>query len=435
MTEVEALSRRRGLGAFFSWRYRTDVLGLFIVVVVALLYLSPSVKDGFSFGPTDLVSGASVLTQPLFTTAGRTLSAASVSSGSPNLTSSTGAFTANDIGRKVDDADRLVPSGTTILSITSRSVAVMTNDATGNAASESVTLGALVAAHNHLAGDVGDQGVPWNAIDWRIVRDGSIPLWNSTAGTGLPQLFNFESRGAGAADTHRLPVPALRLVPCDGARQAADRRDRHVRLLSRPSNESGRCHFGRDLVHVVGELCRMARMVDLRTRRLVGLHPRRGGARLPVPPTCPRPVAARRVGGVRDLWRIPRDVRHHGTGTPRRGGSRRARDARARPQARVAWARARARRLGRWLRLIGTAVASRHLCRRALGALEQAPRRGTRAVTFEPRLRAGLLRPADQRQLLVHEPEQLLRVRRRTSESSPSSAPRSGWRSVSAAQS
>ncbi len=214
MTEVEALSRRRGLGAFFSWRYRTDVLGLFIVVVVALLYLSPSVKDGFSFGPTDLVSGASVLTQPLFTTAGRTLSAASVSSGSPNLTSSTGAFTANDIGRKVDDADRLVPSGTTILSITSPSVAVMTNDATGNAASESVTLGALVAAHNHLAGDVGDQGVPWNAIDWRIVHDGSIPLWNSTAGTGLPQLFNFESAALALPTllAYLLPLSASFLV-------------------------------------------------------------------------------------------------------------------------------------------------------------------------------------------------------------------------------
>jgi hypothetical protein len=193
VSEAVASSRRRGLRAFFTWRYRTDVLGVAIVIVVALLYLSPSVKDGYSFGPTDLVSGASVLTQPLFTSEGRTLSAASVSSGSPNLTSSTGAFTAKDIGRKVVDADRLIPAGTTILSITSSSVAVMTSDATGNAASETVTLGALVAAHNHLAGDVGDQGVPWNAIDWRIVHQGSIPLWNSTAGTGLPQLFNFES--------------------------------------------------------------------------------------------------------------------------------------------------------------------------------------------------------------------------------------------------
>lgn len=117
MTEVIAPSSRRGLGAFSSWRYRTDVLGIAVVVVVALLYLSPAVKDGFSFGPTDLVSQVSVLTRALF----------------PGM------------------------------------------------------------PHNHLAGDVGDQGVPWNAIDWRIVHHGSMPLWNATAGTGLPQLFNFES--------------------------------------------------------------------------------------------------------------------------------------------------------------------------------------------------------------------------------------------------
>ncbi|MGB9112857.1 MAG: YfhO family protein, partial [Acidimicrobiales bacterium] len=116
-------SRRGALGTLFT--YRTDVLGVALVILVALLYLSPAVKDGFGFGPTDLVSGASVLTQSLFTV--------------------------------------LVHNHPVVLS------------------------------HNHLAGDVGDQGVPWNAIDWRIVHQGSIPLWNSTAGTGLPQLFNFES--------------------------------------------------------------------------------------------------------------------------------------------------------------------------------------------------------------------------------------------------
>jgi hypothetical protein len=117
VSEVVAPARRGILRAFFTWRYRTDVLGLAVVIVVALLYLSPSVKDGFSFGPTDLLSDASVLTRVLFT----------------------------------------------------------------------------APTHNHLSGDIGDQGVPWNAIDWRIVHHGSIPLWNSSAGTGLPQLFNFES--------------------------------------------------------------------------------------------------------------------------------------------------------------------------------------------------------------------------------------------------
>ena len=100
-----------------TWRYLPDAVGVFVVVLVALLYLSPSLKDGFSFGPTDLVSGASLLTHNLF-------------------------------------------SG---------------------------------PAHNHLAGDTSDQGVPWNALNWRLVHHGEIPLWNGTAGTGLPQLFNFES--------------------------------------------------------------------------------------------------------------------------------------------------------------------------------------------------------------------------------------------------
>jgi hypothetical protein len=107
----------RAVNAFVHWRYFRDVVGVSIIVLLALLYLSPALKDGFSFGPTDLISNASLLTNHIF---------------SP-------------------------------------------------------------VAHNHLAGDTGDQGVPWNAIDWRIVHNGEIPLWNSTAGTGLPQLFNFES--------------------------------------------------------------------------------------------------------------------------------------------------------------------------------------------------------------------------------------------------
>ncbi|HLX77631.1 MAG TPA: hypothetical protein VKR27_02015, partial [Acidimicrobiales bacterium] len=108
---------RSFLTSLRTWRYLPDAVGILVVVLVALLYLSPSLKDGFSFGPTDLVSGASLLTHNLFTG----------------------------------------------------------------------------PAHNHLAGDTSDQGVPWNALDWRLVHHGEIPLWNVTAGTGLPQLFNFES--------------------------------------------------------------------------------------------------------------------------------------------------------------------------------------------------------------------------------------------------
>lgn len=119
MTAVSPPRPARALHAVRSWRCLPDAVGILVVVIVALLYLSPSLKDGFSFGPTDLVSGASHLTNSLFTQS--------------------------------------------------------------------------AYPHNHLAGDTGDQGVPWNALDWRLVHHGEIPLWNGTAGTGLPQLFNFES--------------------------------------------------------------------------------------------------------------------------------------------------------------------------------------------------------------------------------------------------
>jgi hypothetical protein len=47
--------------------------------------------------------------------------------------------------------------------------------------------------HNAINGDTITQGVPWNTLDWRIVHHGELPLWNSLSGTGLPQMFNFES--------------------------------------------------------------------------------------------------------------------------------------------------------------------------------------------------------------------------------------------------
>ncbi len=98
-------------------RWLADAAGIGVVVLFALLYLSPAVKDGFSFGPAQLGASSSLLTRNLVTT----------------------------------------------------------------------------PIHNHLIGDVIDQDVPWNTLDWRIVHQGSLPLWDSYAGTGLPQLFNFES--------------------------------------------------------------------------------------------------------------------------------------------------------------------------------------------------------------------------------------------------
>ena len=97
---------------------KRDFLALFILLVAALLYLSPSLKDGYSFGPTDLGQTLSVLSTP---GPGKTL------------------------------------------------------------------------VHDVVNGDIITQGAAWNALDWKLVHSGQIPLWNSESGTGLPQFLNFES--------------------------------------------------------------------------------------------------------------------------------------------------------------------------------------------------------------------------------------------------
>lgn len=52
-----------------------------------------------------------------------------------------------------------------------------------------------LATYNRLDGDIINQGIPWNTLDWRLVHAGHLPLWNSYNVLGLPQLFNFESAG------------------------------------------------------------------------------------------------------------------------------------------------------------------------------------------------------------------------------------------------
>src|SRR5271154_3794760 len=47
--------------------------------------------------------------------------------------------------------------------------------------------------HNNINSDVVTNNLPWEVFDWRTVRAGELPLWNSLSGTGLPQLFNFQS--------------------------------------------------------------------------------------------------------------------------------------------------------------------------------------------------------------------------------------------------
>lgn len=85
---------------------------------MALLYLSPALKDGASFGPADLGVNSSFLTLP-----GKT-------------------------------APR---------------------------------------PHNVINSDIIDQGVAWNTLDWRLVHDGQLPLWNDLSGNGLPLLLNFQA--------------------------------------------------------------------------------------------------------------------------------------------------------------------------------------------------------------------------------------------------
>jgi hypothetical protein len=50
-----------------------------------------------------------------------------------------------------------------------------------------------VPLYNRLNGDVVNQAIPWNTLDWRLVHAGQLPLWNPYNVLGLPQLFNFES--------------------------------------------------------------------------------------------------------------------------------------------------------------------------------------------------------------------------------------------------
>ena len=47
--------------------------------------------------------------------------------------------------------------------------------------------------HNNINSDIVTNNLPWEIFDWRTVRSGELPLWNSLSGTGLPQLFNFQS--------------------------------------------------------------------------------------------------------------------------------------------------------------------------------------------------------------------------------------------------
>ena len=112
--------------------HRSDAVGVGWIVLLAILLLSPAIKDGHNFGPTDLGTGLS-----------------------PGLTAGA------------------VASQPHCLSVT----------------------GAVYAGcpHDNDNGDIINQAVPWNTADWQLVHHGQFPLWESNSGTGEPLLLNFES--------------------------------------------------------------------------------------------------------------------------------------------------------------------------------------------------------------------------------------------------
>lgn len=47
--------------------------------------------------------------------------------------------------------------------------------------------------HNTINGDIIDQSVAWNTLNYTLIHHGQFPLWNTYAGNGLPEFLNFES--------------------------------------------------------------------------------------------------------------------------------------------------------------------------------------------------------------------------------------------------
>lgn len=49
------------------------------------------------------------------------------------------------------------------------------------------------SVHNNINGDIIDQSIAWNTLNYTLIHHGQFPLWNSYSGNGLPQFLNFES--------------------------------------------------------------------------------------------------------------------------------------------------------------------------------------------------------------------------------------------------
>lgn len=122
-----------------------------------------------------------VLGGTIFTGANtRTVTDGATTSASPNLSSATAAWTSADVGATVTGTG--IPSSTTILSITSATVAVMSANATATGASVSVTIADATAVQGYQPPKVGQIGCP-NGVSievWskRIVGDFQLGWWH-----------------------------------------------------------------------------------------------------------------------------------------------------------------------------------------------------------------------------------------------------------------
>ena len=113
-------------------RHLGDWLGVAWLLLFVLLYLSPALKDGPSFAPSDLGAGLS------------------------NLTSGAVALSSHCVAP---------PGGLPI----------------------------ATCPHDNVNGDQITQAIPWNTTNYRLLHAGEFPWWNDLEGNGLPQFLNFES--------------------------------------------------------------------------------------------------------------------------------------------------------------------------------------------------------------------------------------------------
>jgi prepilin-type N-terminal cleavage/methylation domain-containing protein len=81
---------------------------------------------------------------------GRSLSDASITSGSANLTSATGAFTSADLGKSVTGSN--IPSGTTVSTVSSSTAIVMSASATATASGATVRIGSAATISYYQSG-------------------------------------------------------------------------------------------------------------------------------------------------------------------------------------------------------------------------------------------------------------------------------------------